>query len=397
MSQDPRGVPRPPPGGSKLPFTPGAVIGKVPKASVNPDAPELTEMEQSILSQVNWQPGDPIPDLADTGVGRRLNEAFTKVRTDANDLEGMTPLPPGTPPIKPPTMRDITELSATEKAEVVAALAQAKVQEKLARSVDESAQLAGVPGLQEAYRTATADTGIELVDDTLLPPTPSSRLPAEPTDFNPTAAPPPPPPAPEPVVEAPPEPAAEAELDAGTEIQPDPLCQRCGHMLTQDVVIPADADKQGFLQTVLGGQRFRKTYKVFGGNMGFTLRTLLPGESELALSQLDHDVKAEKVLSHAQYMRQLADFRLAMSLEEFQRADGAPVKLRPIGDMEYDTGEFSALPQLLDYVQNTLFVTDSVRRTIGMEWQRFQRLVELMEARADAADFWPAIEQVALL
>jgi hypothetical protein len=149
---------------------------------------------------------------------------------------------------------------------------------------------------------------------------------------------------------------------------------------------------QAFVEAVLGGKRFRKEYSVFGGKIAFRLRTLLPSESEMALAQLDEDCDNRRVITNAQYMRYLQDYRLAMGLEVVHYDGKAPVQLKAVGEIQNDEVKYrTVLPMLVKYIQDNLFVTDHIRNVIGGRWAEFQRLTELMEVRAEDPDFWKAI------
>ena len=384
MSSDPQGLP---PTGQqtdeRLPFTPGVVVAKISNKEFDPASTGLTDIEERVLKQAGWRPGDPLPDLTNTMIGQRLTDAFTKVGEEARQLDGLTPVPPDTPPLQIPKARDISELSPAEKAEVVNALKAAKQIEENLRQQDVPDSIAAIPGMAEAYKTASQlpDT-LTIVDDT-------TKAAAE-TNFNPTVAEEPVPLVPDPPnVEPPSEAAAGSELDAIPHVQ----CPRCGHFVDTDVINPSDDDKRAFVQAILGGQRFRKNYTVFGGKIAFTLRTLLPSESAMALFQLDSDCDTRRVLTQAQYIRYLQDYRLAMGLEMLHRDGKAPVQLQAVKEIQFDNNQYSTvLPQLTEYIQDQLFANDHVRHVIGMHWAEFQRLTELMEVRAEDSDFWTAIE-----
>ena len=68
----------------------------------------------------------------------------------------------------------------------------------------------------------------------------------------------------------------------------------------------------------------------------------------------------------------------------------------PVDEIEWDkpkAGEprQTALPTLLNYVGLHILKNESVRRVVGMTHQKFQRLVERMEANVDNSDFWKGI------
>lgn len=378
--------------GERLPYPPGAVVAKLSNKELDPGTTGLTDIEERVLRQAGWKPGDPLPDLTGTTVGKRLTEAFGAVRKNAADLQGMTPVPPGTPPIAPPKMRDITELSPAERAEVIAVLQQARQTDEFLRQQGVPDAITTIPGMADAYRTATSlPDELVIVDDTDEPKdgfNPCVReeksVPAETEDPQPDLS--------QPAKGLPPMTNIAGTADA---VMPHVQCPRCSYFVDQPVAQPTDSDKQLFIQCIMGGQRFEKMYSVFNGKIAFVLRTLLPSESELVLMQLDEDCEKHRVVTHAQYMRYLQDYRLAAGLKVIHREGRAPVQLQPVGDIPYDKEQYkTALPQLTKYVQDNLFVTDHLRHIIGLQWAHFQRLVELMEVRAEDPDFWLAIGNV---
>ena len=170
-------------------------------------------------------------------------------------------------------------------------------------------------------------------------------------------------------------------------------CPKCKHKLDQPVVDVSSADKYAFIAATLGGQRFFKEYRVFNGNIHAVFRELTPNESDLALKQLDHEVKSKEIVGRYDYLRRLTDYRLAMSLERFQLKDKEAVKIEEVENMDNNSDEPTILPSLLRWLNSSVFVTDHVRRVVGVKFMNFQRIMELMEARAEDDDFFTETEE----
>jgi hypothetical protein len=69
-----------------------------------------------------------------------------------------------------------------------------------------------------------------------------------------------------------------------------------------------------------------------------------------------------------------------------------------VQDIEWDAPGLedpaqTALPVLENWLHDNALVSESMRRVVGLEHQRFQRLVEMLEARVDDSDFWKGIAQ----
>ena len=47
--------------------------------------------------------------------------------------------------------------------------------------------------------------------------------------------------------------------------------------------------------------------------------------------------------------------------------------------------------QMKEYLDNGVFTTDSLRRTVGNQWVKFNRLLQFMEAKAEDPDFFGPI------
>ena len=170
-------------------------------------------------------------------------------------------------------------------------------------------------------------------------------------------------------------------------------CPKCKHTLDQPVVSASSADKYAFIAATLGGQRFFKEYRVFNGNILAVFRELTPNESDLALKQLDYEVKSKEIVGRYDYLRRLTDYRLAMSLERFQLKDKEAVKVEEVENMENNSDDPTVLPSLLRWLNGSVFVTDHVRRVVGLKFMDFQRIMELMEARAEDDDFFTKTEE----
>jgi len=229
-------------GSRQYPANPGTIMGKVPRSAAN--GTRLTPMEKQVLDAGGWKEGDPIPDLTDTVLAKRLTAEAAAIGKAAANTEGLTPVPPNTPPIVPPEIRDISELAPAERAQYYQTMAElAEVEAKIANAKNGtvSAQSAidmTIPGMQQAVATVSQAENA----------------------------------APEPA------PTASPETPA-----PVTICPRCGADVTAAVQLPTRIDIQNYVQAVLGGQRFYKAYQLFGGKLDIVFRSLLPAEEDAML------------------------------------------------------------------------------------------------------------------
>ena len=146
---------------------------------------------------------------------------------------------------------------------------------------------------------------------------------------------------------------------------------------------------------MLGGQRFRKKYELFGGKVVVTFRSVLAEENKLIYRQLVLDQAVDKVRTQAEWYVQLMDYRLACSLDTI--TDDAGKVLAEMPELVMPTGPFDADGQTpivaqLDIINKNILAQEATRRLVGVPLRQFQRLVEGLEAMALEPSFWTGIE-----
>jgi len=176
-----------------------------------------------------------------------------------------------------------------------------------------------------------------------------------------------------------------------------PFCPRCGWNMQQkfDVDV-SDRDKEDFLVTLLGGNRFTRDYELAGGRMVVRLRSLLADENFLIQRQLLLDQNAGEIFSEAEWFLRMAEYRLACSLEAILDSTGKPTVLNPVlADVKFtppaDQPNQTALPAARNFVNTKALAHEVTRRLISTHLRRFQRLVEALEAMALEPSFWNGI------
>ena len=192
--------------------------------------------------------------------------------------------------------------------------------------------------------------------------------------------------------------SAPAAVPAGVEALPKPRCSRCGHdqSIIDDVEVTRE-DRLSFLQSILGGIRFKKRVPMFGGKLTAVFRTLTAKEVDLSFTQLAYDARHGAVTGdELQYFRTLADYRLVMSLESLRNDVGVTVEVPEIFSDEFEVTNLpegaTKLMPASSWLYDNALKTDQLRRVVGAEFFRFQRLVEKLEARASDPNFWEATE-----
>ena len=341
----------------RLPARPGTILASVPKDAVK--GPKLTPLERQALDKAGWKPTDPIPDLTDTQLGQRLTREAQKIGEEAANLEGLTPVPPNTPPIKPPELRDISELSPAEQqqfADTVAELNEVRQRIDAARRAKTASETAGpgintnIPGMAQAA-AAVQQAAAE--------------------------------PAPEPAPEPTPEFLSEER---------NSICPRCGLDLDNPATEPTKTDIMTYVQTVLGGQRFVKKYQLFDGRVTIIFRSLTTLEEECIKEQLTADVRTKQLLSQQEARVRHAEYRMALGLAAVVRAGQPTIELdEPLDFARTHTGDESKIIALRYRMLETL-KTDTLKRAVAACWSNFWDILVFLEAKATSSDFYKGIE-----
>lgn len=353
--------------GEQLPFTPGAIVGRVGADTVI-GTNELTAEELAVLRQAGYSAGDPLPDIRNTAVGRRLQAEADAIRKQEADLTGLLPVDPRTPPLPGPVPRQIDDLPPAERAAAMQAFAEMEeLQTRLvaARKGTQpqiQPQLAHIPGYLDAMNVATSN--INLIDDIGL----GGQLPpALPLRDQPV-------------------PPEEAEEPAGKEYC---CCPRCNHNLTDEVVVPSAEDKLVYIASIMGDRkRFIKEVSLFGKRIIVEFRSLTTAEVDLAIQQADIAVQNEAITSSLEYARTVEEYKMLMSIGRFIRAGSAPVELPEITAIAFDENLYATPLPVLKAYMDALFGLDTVRRTICTQYVWFTQILAYLEAKAADSDFF---------
>jgi len=224
-------------------------------------------------------------------------------------------------------------------------------------------------------------------------------------EVTPEVEPPPPPEA----EEDPEEPAAAAKEEATEEPAStgNQICVQCGW--NQDVPVvpePDGQDKIAFLQSILGHKTFSKRYKLFGGQLTATFRTLTIREIDALYESTFEAQKAGVILTSSDYYEYLNRLRVHLQLISLvspssslhiKLPEGLSEAAHPTAPSHWDTflrdkelyqQERPLVSQVQDYVIDQVLKIEQLQRTITHECAKFNRLVAKMEACVDSPDFW---------
>jgi hypothetical protein len=346
---------------------------------------DLDDLEKEALKQAGWKEGEPVPNLSQTQMAQGIQSRIEKFRTQQDDVGNQTPVPIDTPPVEMPTPVDIGELPPDQQQELRAAMLQAKAFDAQFKQDEQAERVSTIPGMAEAYQVASSPATVQITD------TPAAANPTTtptPGGFDPS-------------VEAREVEAAAAAApkkptgETGSRLDMTPVhCPQCNHIVTDPVIEFDNIDKLVYVQHIEGAVRFEKEYSLFGGRVIVRYRNLTTVESNLIMDQLDRDVADNKVVSVG-YMRRMEDYRLAAGIAQIRLTGQRQYTLPPVLEVKHKEVEFSSLPEIHHWLATEIMTTEHLRRAIGMSWQRFQKVIELLDSRSEDPDFWPPIEHVA--
>jgi hypothetical protein len=309
----------------------------------------LSAEMKTFFEKLGWQEGDPIPNLS-TVIDEIQNE-HAKVLEESGEEESR--------PLRADKIIDFDDLSDDEKERLIGIVAGAKAQYEQLQNAEAS------PDVSDSVATAINEANaFEVVDD------PAQE--AEDTSVD--------------IVDDP----DAADDISGVDIQD---CPHCGWDITKHDSIDVDeSDKYAFLASVLGGKRYFKDADLFDGSVVARFQTLTTDEADLALAQCAYDYRDRKVTDQGEFFRVLSNYRMCLGLNRIH-TQGSVTLVPPLDEITWDEpGEGqdpqTVLPVLLEYVNANVLQHETMRRVVGMSYQRFQRAVEKMEANVDNSDFW---------
>ena len=325
------------------------------------DNPYLSDFTKRTLGQFAWKEGDPIPvELGDQLLAIKKTIADSK-RTDVLvDADKMTP----------EQIAEINQLLAKAKEVKKRKDKNAEIEERVSRAA---------PGVQAAlaeslYTEVEDDRAEKATEPAAAPVAVATPAPDEP-----------------PAVTAP---VQDSGLTAGIL----PFCPRCGWDMRQKFDVDVtDNDKEDFIACTLGNTRFKRTYKIFGDKLQFTLRSLLAAENRLIYRQLIIDQREKRINSESEWYAQFIDYRLACSVESMSDKNGKPIAVVP-ELLEFPAGQATGveddtpLVKMLEFVNETVLAQEVTKRIVGTHHRQFQRLAEALEAMAAEPSFWNGIE-----
>lgn len=331
---------------------------RVPQPAATPWLSPQTKEE---LKYIEWQEGDPVPPE----LGEQLTRMRAEMAREASIPLKDTELAKNWQPPRATTI-NIKDLPEEKRAELTDWL--------------------------KTYKTSQGTTSYA-VDDRALPPASpeSTPAPASPVTAAPPSpnwqASPPPPPAPEIPPAAVTEPAALQHTH----------CQRCQWPQDQPFDIECTAaDKTTYLIAVLGPSQFQKEYSLYNGYLTIRYSSLTTAEETLVSQQMAAHLRAGEIAGTGACLAAEFEYRMALSVTQIS-VGGRVVYVRPDQKTVQETIKLTEIPAtwlvaLKEYFYTAAATQQHGRRTFLLQFQQFQRLLELLETQAANKDFWKGIE-----
>ena len=344
-----------------LPLQPGEII--------------LTEHEKKKLFRFGWKEGDPLP-------GNIANLVSKAQREVADDLRTTKPFK-NRPIFKAPEPVDIDTLSDAKRSELEGHLKQFKeMAPQIEMAMKNQQDMAGLsPEIQKAIKDAG---GIEVVDSREQD-DPVNELQRKIDE-----------------AEGRKEPRDQEGTGLDEEVKPEASptshtkCPRCNWTLTNKPSEPSHDDKLKYVAAILGDQPFEKEYSLYGGKLIISLRQLTTSRSDLVYNQTAHEIRVG-LLSDNTY-RQIMLYRMILSLNRVSTGGQEPVDIGEIVDSFLEEfidadKQHEVMPIILKRLQTIEpLQNESIWRACYSSFEKFNALLDDLDARADNPDFWNAIE-----
>ena len=333
--------------------------------------PYVSEFTQKTLEQFGWQKGHAIPE--------KLGPLLLKIKETLPESK------------RADVLIDAELMSDEDKDKVKKMLARAReVDAENKKKADKQAKVSAVAGknagIAEAYSKVLDQ--LEVLDDREEDGTENNDEKNE-KEVTP------------PVAETAEQPKTEqaAQTDtASAALNVLPFCQRCGwDNRIKFEAEPTERDKEDFLATLLGNNRFKKHYELFGGKMRVLFRGLSAEENKLIYRQLVLDQQENKIATEAEWFLQMLDYRMSCSLEQITDKNGKVLVVMPeLKEQSFQPDPeqplATALTKQLAYLNENVLTQEATKRLVGTQLRQFQRLVEALEAMALEPSFWNGIE-----
>lgn len=200
------------------------------------------------------------------------------------------------------------------------------------------------------------------------------------------------------------------ELPLETMGAPEQLAGECPHcqwpLNVPDIPEPTTAERQAYLQSILGSIPFMQDYTLLGGSLRVRFRTLTTRELDTIFKQAAYERETGLIHSQDDFFEVVNRYRLYLQLQQIDGGpgflhdfpDGFTLQTNPGATAEWILPEpedprATALPAIAEHML-TILSTETLMRAMQNICSKFNRLVSKLEAMIEHSDFWkPTGEQ----
>jgi hypothetical protein len=358
------------------------------------DPSKLTGKERAALLQSGWDGQSAIPE--NFGELATLVKQSIRDSTDPNRIP--PPVPLDTPPASLGQELDINDLPPEQQREYKAIIQEMFAQAEDARREQQEAlsDASLPPSLRQAVQTGAA--ALPIKDDLSNPHYPPSQARTFSAPPPPQQAPAPQAPAPRIITPnftqpppAPPQPEATEDYPKGP--NGERLCRRCLHPVDHpSPVVVTEADKEAYIESLLGDYPMTKTYEVLRGRLKVTVRVLTIDEWDLLWKQCYADERLGRVATAVERVDNLARYRTALQIVRLSgliqaslpdNVKGWGISLTPEEVKNGDT----ELRQIYQFFRERIAKTEDLHRILQNPVVEFYTMMQEIERTAGNANF----------
>jgi len=288
--------------------------------------------EKAVLEKIGWKEGDPIP--------QQLADVIDEIKAEVQEENLPPPVPLTTPPLQIPEIKTLDSLPADKRKEFENVFATMLAQAKDAMAQNEAAKKEAAeffvenaaPGVNEAIAKARQATVGKLEKTT-----------------------------------------SEVETK-----QAPKHCEHCGWPYSEkSTVEPTEDDKDAFVQAILGGKAFQKSYSLYNGKLIFVLRTLTPAWIDEVFAAVRKAATNSSVETIMEARELRARYMAVAMLVAVQR-----------GNERFGCEVHAPIQERFDEIITSVLPSEVLLRHLIAVATEFRQLVDKLEVNAQNPDFY---------
>ena len=307
------------------------------------------------------------------GMAAAVDEAVRHAQNSVEVAANTPPVDPATPPVEFKVV-DESGVPPQKRAEVRDLIAEARR-----------------ANVSEPARKIAATPQIDM-RDAPPPDRPATRASPDPNYRRPASA-----PAAEPAA-----PAAAPAAASAAEAAAVRFCPHCQWDLSAPgQPEPTHSERTTFLQALLGDKVYARSYRLFGGGLQITFRTLTTQEIDAVFKQAFRERDRGEFTSAADMYERVNRLRLYLQLQrvtspeyDHDMPDGLTKETSPNATAYWDAPPGAEVLKLVEkHILEGVLRSESVWRVAMQQCSKFNQLVSRMEILMDSDSFWKATGQ----